>query len=225
MDFKKKLGPLPLWAWVLIVGVAGGLIWYEHDKSGTTASSTTGSNSVDPATGLTYAQEAQEEQQGIDPYTGESYAMENGGAGGTSSGADTGGGSYPGSTGLTDPTDTSLTGFLNTYEQMVQAGLISPPQSQAAAPAPALPAPAPAAAEQPMIFVSVPASTPAPLSAVTAPATVAAAATPPPAPRPVSTNKQPPKPPSRNTTGNSKGYAHPPRPKPKTGTPFGGFRP
>src|SRR5690348_13847060 len=36
--FKQKVGPLPLGAWILILAVVGGYIWYRHkQKSSTTA--------------------------------------------------------------------------------------------------------------------------------------------------------------------------------------------
>jgi hypothetical protein len=58
---KKKMGPLPVWAWGLIFGVAV-YYFYERSKasSTTSAASTTGildPNAIDPATGLTYGQE------------------------------------------------------------------------------------------------------------------------------------------------------------------------
>jgi hypothetical protein len=99
MDLKKKIGPLPLWAWVLILGTAGGLLWYEHDKS---SSASSASSQVDPATGLTYAQEQQESEEGIDPLTGEDYSQEQYG-----SSTDPGAGDYGGGTGLTDASTNS----------------------------------------------------------------------------------------------------------------------
>jgi hypothetical protein len=61
-DMKKKLGPLPVWAWGLIIGV-GGLVYYYYSSGSTTAASTDSTtgildpNAVDPNTGLTYGEE------------------------------------------------------------------------------------------------------------------------------------------------------------------------
>lgn len=57
----KKLGPLPVWAWGLILGVAGYFAYarYKENEASTSSSSTStlDPNSVDPNTGLTYGQE------------------------------------------------------------------------------------------------------------------------------------------------------------------------
>lgn len=132
MNLKKKIGPLPLWAWVLIVGTTVGLLWYEHSKNASSSSSTTSSSSsVDPATGLTYAQEQQEEQAGIDPFTGQSYASEQPGYGWGGVGST----DYPGGGGVTD-TSTSppswqqeLSDVVGGIQALEQAGLISAPGS------------------------------------------------------------------------------------------------
>lgn len=138
MDFKRKIGPLPMWAWILIVGVAGGLLWYEHSKGSSTSTSTSSSNQIDPATGLSYAQEQQDQQQGIDPFTGQSYASEQQGYGwGGVSSSD-----YPGGTGITDTSPTSTPDLATEIGDVVGligdlqgAGLIPAPTSQASAPA------------------------------------------------------------------------------------------
>jgi hypothetical protein len=61
MDLTKKLGPLPVWAWGLILGI-GGYVVYARTRSSTSTSSTgtlgvLDPNAVDPNTGLTYGQE------------------------------------------------------------------------------------------------------------------------------------------------------------------------
>lgn len=60
MDLTKKMGPLPVWAWGLIIGI-GGYIVFRRLGSSSTATSPTDSvldpNEVDPNTGLTYGQE------------------------------------------------------------------------------------------------------------------------------------------------------------------------
>lgn len=64
MNLTKKLGPLPIWAWGLILGV-GGYFVYSRYASGSSSSSSSTSpvsgvldpNAVDPNTGLTYGQE------------------------------------------------------------------------------------------------------------------------------------------------------------------------
>jgi hypothetical protein len=56
---KKKMGPLPVWAWGLILGV-GVFFLYERSKASSSTSSSVAlpsSDLVDPATGLTYGQE------------------------------------------------------------------------------------------------------------------------------------------------------------------------
>lgn len=62
LDLKKKMGPLPVWSWGLLVGVA--VLYYMHSRAASSAtSSTTGTatgydpNAIDPATGISYGQE------------------------------------------------------------------------------------------------------------------------------------------------------------------------
>lgn len=61
MDLTKKLGPLPVWAWGLILGVGGYIVYARSRASSTSTSSGTlgvlDPNAVDPNTGLTYGQE------------------------------------------------------------------------------------------------------------------------------------------------------------------------
>lgn len=57
----KKMGPLPVWAWGLIIGV-GIYFLYERYSAGSSSTSTAGTaaldpNSIDPNTGLTYGSE------------------------------------------------------------------------------------------------------------------------------------------------------------------------
>lgn len=54
----KKMGPLPVWAWGLIMGV-GVYFFYERAKGASNSSTSTGATSdqIDPATGLSYAAE------------------------------------------------------------------------------------------------------------------------------------------------------------------------
>lgn len=65
MDLKKKIGPLPVWAWGLILGVVGYFAYERYSASSSSSSgtaSTTGildPNAVDPNTGLTYGEEEQ----------------------------------------------------------------------------------------------------------------------------------------------------------------------
>lgn len=100
-ELKKKLGPLPVWAWALLGFGLFAILYYEHEKSSSSSSSSiaanAGLNQVDPETGMTYAQEAALSQQGIDPLTGMTYAQEYG-AGTAALGGDGGGGSAGGST-------------------------------------------------------------------------------------------------------------------------------
>lgn len=72
---KKKYGPLPLWAWVVIVGGAiGAYLLYKQNSS----SSSTSGSTVDPNNplGLTYSQEQADQAAGIDPNTGQTFASE-----------------------------------------------------------------------------------------------------------------------------------------------------
>ena len=105
---NRKLGPLPVWAWGLILGV-GGYMFYRYYKSGsstTTGSSPTGTvldpNAVDPNTGLTYGQEesAAMNANATSPATGS--------LGSSGGGTDTGSTSGP-----------SLTGELNDLQAIV----------------------------------------------------------------------------------------------------------
>lgn len=97
MDLKKKIGPLPLWSWILLVGGTIGIFLY-YRSSQSSASSTSSTNTVDPSNplGLTYGQETADQAAGIDPLTGQTYASEqasqadDGTDGGGSSGTDSG---------------------------------------------------------------------------------------------------------------------------------------
>jgi len=98
---KKKIGPLPAWAWVVVIGGAiGAYLLYRRSSSSsssTTPTSTAASQEaqVDPTNplGLTYAQESADEAAGIDPDTGETYAEEQSQAAQSQDTAGTGGGS------------------------------------------------------------------------------------------------------------------------------------
>lgn len=85
---KKKLGPLPVWAWAAIgAGVLVFMYWRSRQSS-----SSSSTDQVDPSNplGLTYGQETADIAQGIDPNTGQTYAAEQSvgaaGGGGVSSG-------------------------------------------------------------------------------------------------------------------------------------------
>lgn len=100
---NKKLGPLPLWGWlVVVVGVAG--VIYLRSRS----SSSNSANTVDPNSpmGLTYGQEAADQSQGIDPLTGETYAQEQA-AQAAAAPASSGGGGDSGSAAAPAPVDLS----------------------------------------------------------------------------------------------------------------------
>jgi len=63
MDVKKKMGPLPVWAWGALIGVSV-LIYMRYRSAASSAtSSTTGTgvgydpNAIDPATGISYGEE------------------------------------------------------------------------------------------------------------------------------------------------------------------------
>lgn len=97
MNLKKKVGPLPVWAWLAIAGATVGLFLLYRSRAA--SSSTPSADTVDPTNplGLTYGQEASDQAAGIDPLSGATYASEQPAAvvpdtsGGGSSGAGSGG--------------------------------------------------------------------------------------------------------------------------------------
>lgn len=57
--FTDQYGPLKGWQWLGIITAAGAaFLWYRQRKAASSSSSTTGLNGIDPATGLSYAEEA-----------------------------------------------------------------------------------------------------------------------------------------------------------------------
>ncbi len=146
---KKKLGPLPVWAWGVIFGVAGYLYLRNRSASSSSSSSTSPTasvldpNAVDPNTGLTYGQEEQ-------------AAMANSGLSATAGGAG-GGGTLPaeGNLGSTATTlgdnlnnfDAELLAFLQAQQDLQQAagalGYVSPTTAAAASSPPILAASTP----------------------------------------------------------------------------------
>lgn len=117
---KKKLGPLPVWAWALIGAGVVAFLYFRSSSSSSSSSSQL--NQVDPNNplGLTYAQENADIAAGIDPNTGQTYASEQAAA--DQSAASSGGGS--GTTDTTGTTGDDLSGFLTTYGELQSAGLI-----------------------------------------------------------------------------------------------------
>lgn len=62
IDLKKKLGPLPVWAWGGLGAAGLGIAYYLHSQSSssaTTSSSTVDPNTIDPSTGIPWSQEYQ----------------------------------------------------------------------------------------------------------------------------------------------------------------------
>src|ERR1700733_3604728 len=116
---KKKIGPLPVWAYAAI---AAGLLvfFYWRSKSSSASSGTNSENQVDPNNplGLTYAQESADMEAGIDPNTGQTFASEQASAdtaqnasGGGGDG-DSGGGTPPDDSAELSQIDSDLnTGF------------------------------------------------------------------------------------------------------------------
>lgn len=113
MNLKKKVGPLPLWAWIVVVGggIGAYLIIRHNSSSSSSSSATTAESQVDPNNplGLTYAQENADIAAGIDPNTGQTYASEQGGLPDTSGGGGGSGDTGGGDTGSGYLTDASIT--------------------------------------------------------------------------------------------------------------------
>jgi hypothetical protein len=108
----KKLGPLPVWAWGLIFGVAGYFVYarYKENSAATSSSSTStlDPNSIDPNTGLTYGQEEDSALSGM--------ATSGGGGGSSSNGT------------VTPPTlSQELTDVTSLIASLEAAGLIPTP--------------------------------------------------------------------------------------------------
>ncbi|HET9721123.1 MAG TPA: hypothetical protein VFP55_13665 [Solirubrobacteraceae bacterium] len=121
---KKKLGPLPTWAWIVIVG--GTIAIYIVRKRSSASSTSANANSVDPSSpmGLTYAQEQQDQAAGIDPATGQTYAAEQLAATSGTAGTGGGGGALS-SSGAPDPTLAAIEGDLsgiNTNLALINGG-------------------------------------------------------------------------------------------------------
>lgn len=91
----KKMGPLPVWAWGLIIGVGVYFLYTRYNSasntSATAASSSLDPNAIDPNTGLTYGQEEQAAQQNLAPTAGN---LGSSGGGGTTTGTETGADSF-----------------------------------------------------------------------------------------------------------------------------------
>jgi hypothetical protein len=87
---KKKIGPLPIWAWVVIVGGTIGIFLYYRSATSSSTSTASTSDTVDPSNplGLTYGEESSDEAAGIDPMTGATYASEQATATGSDDGTD-----------------------------------------------------------------------------------------------------------------------------------------
>jgi hypothetical protein len=104
---NKKYGPLPLWAWGLVGGVAIYFLYRYYSNSAATASSSSPTsqvldpNAIDPNTGLTYGQE-------------ESAALNAGAAAGVP-------GSGGGSTGSIDTTSQGIDSFDQGLQAFLQA--------------------------------------------------------------------------------------------------------
>lgn len=113
---KKKYGPLPLWAWGA-VGVVAVYLWYRYSQSSSSATTaaTTSSDGIDPATGISYADEEA-------AYQNEAASALSPGSGGSSDGG--------GGDGTTTPDLgqelSDVTGFITDLEN---AGLVSAPGS------------------------------------------------------------------------------------------------
>lgn len=130
---KRKVGPLPLWSWIVIVGGTIGIyLLYRSSSSSTGAAAN--SNTVDPSspTGLTYGQEAQDAALGIDPATGETYAQEqaaSAGGGGGTSGA--GGTSAPDDSAALSQIDSDLNNGFTSISGQISNEPVQDPQTPA----------------------------------------------------------------------------------------------
>lgn len=119
---KKKIGPLPLWAWIVIVGGTIAVVVFTRKSSSSTSPS---GNTVDPNNplGLTYSQEQSDLQQGIDPNTGESYASEQSAADAAQGAGGVSGGAGAPATGSGDDTDSlnAIDGDLQTLQTEISS--------------------------------------------------------------------------------------------------------
>lgn len=235
---NKKYGPLPLWAW----GLAGGVILYllyryysnsSSSSSNVVSASTLDPNAVDPNTGLTYGQE-------------ESAALNANAASvaGSTGGAGSGGLTESSAQGQVSSLSQELTDFgqfASTFEALSQTlnpSSVNPSTTSSTTQAAAASPPMQAQASPPTINVTVnsaPAQTAASPSSVGAPAAAV---------QRMSTgalkaagavlapfgHTAPTAPPGFKTVGTGGGnWQFVPLPistkPPKSGTPFGGFRP
>lgn len=124
---NKKIGPLPMWAWAVIAGVGGLLLYryYQNANAGSSSGSginTTGildPNAVDPNTGITYGEE-------------EAAALNGQAANAATGGGSLGGGtSESGAQGTVPATNEfgDFLTFLGDWQQMAQSLGWQPPVS------------------------------------------------------------------------------------------------
>lgn len=126
MDLQRKIGPLPMWAWALLVGGVAYVVYRRYSAgSSSSTSATTAStldpNSVDPNTGLTYGQEEQAALNANAASLGGGSAL---GGGTSESGAQGTLGSGPN---FLSPGD--ILSFLTQWQQLVGSPGTQPPVS------------------------------------------------------------------------------------------------
>jgi hypothetical protein len=80
---SKKLGPLPTWAWIVLMGGTVGIVLFLRKKSSTTTSE---SELIDPATGVPWATEYATEQTAATQAANESAGAGGGSTAGSSAG-------------------------------------------------------------------------------------------------------------------------------------------
>lgn len=128
IDLKKKVGPLPVWAWGTIAVIVLVIIYRRYETSAATSSTPTDTSldGIDPVTGASYADEESAYDGSLAPTSGSTDQS-----------------SDNGDTTTTDPFedfDNQLQEFLNT-QQLLQQLM---PQAPSTPSAPSTPAPTPA---------------------------------------------------------------------------------
>ena len=117
---QKKVGPLPIWGWIVVVGGSILVLYYMRNKSSSSTSASAQTNTVDPSNplGLTYGQEQADIAAGIDPNTGQTYASEQAATANLPDTSGSGGGGDTSGTAPSSGSTTDLTGLETQLSQL-----------------------------------------------------------------------------------------------------------